>query len=47
LAVKIPLTGSDWLFKGYYGEDWRWRNAQQPGSRPRLETGSRTWQRPT
>jgi beta-mannosidase len=31
--MKISLNGSDWLFKGFYGEDWRWRNAHKPGSR--------------
>jgi beta-mannosidase len=30
---QISLNGVDWLFKGYLGEDWLWRNAHKPGSR--------------
>lgn len=33
MIERISLNGSGWLFKGYYGEDWRWRLAVQPGSR--------------
>ena len=29
----ISLNGSDWLFKEFYGEDWRWRNSHMPESR--------------
>jgi beta-mannosidase len=31
--VRLPLNGADWQFKGFYGEDWRWRNAHKPGTR--------------
>jgi beta-mannosidase len=30
---RISLNGSDWLFKEFYGEDWRWRNSHTPDSR--------------
>src|SRR5688572_8664180 len=30
---RISLNGSDWLFKDFYGEDWRWRNSHLPDSR--------------
>ena len=30
---RIALNGSDWLFKEFYGEDWRWRNSHMPDSR--------------
>ncbi len=30
---RISLNGADWWFKGYYGEDWRWRDAHRPASR--------------
>ena len=33
MPVVQSLNGSNWLFKGYYGEDWRWRRPHQPGSR--------------
>ncbi|MCZ7545175.1 MAG: hypothetical protein M5R40_17350 [Anaerolineae bacterium] len=33
MPERIALNGDDWQFKGYYGEDWRWRNAQQPATR--------------
>lgn len=29
---RISLNGSDWLFKDFYGEDWRWRNSHLPNS---------------
>src|SRR5438093_9962459 len=29
----ISLDGSDWLFKGFEGEDWRWRNSHKPDTR--------------
>src|SRR5215216_4206212 len=32
----ISLSGSDWFFKEFYGEDWRWRNSHLPNSRDRL-----------
>jgi beta-mannosidase len=31
--TRISLDGPDWLFKGYSGEEWLWRNAHQPRSR--------------
>lgn len=31
----ISLNGRDWLFKEFYGEDWRWRNSHMPDSRDR------------
>jgi hypothetical protein len=30
---RISLNGSDWLFKDFYGEDWRWRDSHLPKSR--------------
>ncbi len=30
MTNTISLSGSDWLFKEFYGEDWRWRNAHKP-----------------
>ena len=30
---RIFLNGSDWLFKDFYGEDWRWRGSHLPDSR--------------
>src|SRR5688572_11087734 len=30
---RISLNGSDWFFKDFYGEDWRWRNSHLPDSR--------------
>ena len=30
---RISLNGSDWLFKEFYGEDWRWRSSHMPDSR--------------
>ena len=32
---RISLNGSDWLFKDFYGEDWRWRSSHLPDSRDR------------
>jgi beta-mannosidase len=31
--TRMTLNGNDWLFKDYYGEDWRWRNAAMPDTR--------------
>jgi beta-mannosidase len=31
--MQISLSGKDWLFKDYIGEDWRWRDAHKPGTR--------------
>lgn len=31
--MQISLSGGDWLFKDYVGEDWRWRDAHKPGTR--------------
>ncbi len=31
--MRISLNGNDWLFKGYLGEDWFWRNGEKPGTR--------------
>jgi beta-mannosidase len=30
---RISLNASDWHFKEFYGEDWRWRNSHMPDSR--------------
>jgi beta-mannosidase len=30
---RISLNGSDWLFKDFYGEDWRWRDSHLPEGR--------------
>jgi hypothetical protein len=32
MTSRIPLNGSDWLFKDFYGEDWRWRGSHLSGS---------------
>ena len=32
MSKSISLNGSDWLFKDFYGEDWRWRGSHLPGS---------------
>src|SRR5215207_6573066 len=32
---RISLNGSDWRFKDFYGEDWRWRGSHLPDSRDR------------
>jgi beta-mannosidase len=42
MSQIISLNGADWLFKEFYGEDWRWRNAHLPDSRDR-----RGWRRGT
>ena len=31
--MHISLSGSDWQFKDYIGEDWRWRNGHKPNTR--------------
>ena len=31
--MRISLNGSDWLFKGFLGEDWVWRHAEKPDTR--------------
>ncbi|HWI62841.1 MAG TPA: glycoside hydrolase family 2 TIM barrel-domain containing protein, partial [Symbiobacteriaceae bacterium] len=33
MAYRISLGGRDWLFKGFVGEDWVWRNAEKPDTR--------------
>jgi beta-mannosidase len=33
MSKRISLNGSDWLFKDFYGEDWRWHNSHMPDSR--------------
>ncbi|HYF91076.1 MAG TPA: glycoside hydrolase family 2 TIM barrel-domain containing protein [Symbiobacteriaceae bacterium] len=33
MAERISLGGRDWLFKGFIGEDWIWRNAEKPDTR--------------
>lgn len=30
---SISLNGGDWLYKGYIGEDWLWRNSVKPVTR--------------
>ncbi len=30
LPLRLSLNGSDWTFKGFYGEDWNWRKSHQP-----------------
>ncbi len=35
MSKRISLQGSDWLFKDFYGEDWRWRNSHLPDTRDR------------
>jgi beta-mannosidase len=37
MPVHVSLNGDDWLFKGFYGEDWRWRDAHGPGTRDRRD----------
>src|SRR5215207_8978558 len=39
---RISLNGDDWLFKDFYGEDWRWRGSHLPDSldRRHWQTGS-------
>ncbi len=31
--MRLSLNGSDWQFKDYIGEDWRWRDAHLPVTR--------------
>lgn len=33
MSQRILLNGSDWQFKAFYGEDWRWRDAHKPDTR--------------
>ncbi|MCC6892679.1 MAG: hypothetical protein IT321_07660 [Anaerolineae bacterium] len=33
MSQRIPLNGSDWQFKAFYGEDWRWRDSHKPDTR--------------
>ncbi|HSL29861.1 MAG TPA: glycoside hydrolase family 2 TIM barrel-domain containing protein [Anaerolineales bacterium] len=42
MSKRISLNGSDWIFKDFYGEDWRWRGSHLPGSgdRRHWRTGS-------
>ncbi|HLU08451.1 MAG TPA: hypothetical protein VK003_02200, partial [Oceanobacillus sp.] len=40
MPQRIILSGDDWQFKEYYGEDWRWRNAHKPDTRD-----TRLWRR--
>jgi beta-mannosidase len=35
MSKRIALNGSDWLFKEFYGEDWRMRSSHLPDSRDR------------
>ncbi|MGB8984676.1 MAG: sugar-binding domain-containing protein [Anaerolineales bacterium] len=39
---RISLNGSDWRFKDFYGEDWRWRGSHLPDTRDKRQwrTGS-------
>ena len=39
---RISLNGSDWLFKEFYGEDWRWRGSHllDSGDRRHWRVGS-------
>ncbi len=30
LPVRLSLNGGDWIFKGFYGEDWNWRKSHRP-----------------
>ncbi len=30
VPLRVSLNGSDWSFKGFYGEDWNWRKSHQP-----------------
>ncbi|HEY3473458.1 MAG TPA: glycoside hydrolase family 2 protein [Anaerolineales bacterium] len=32
MSKRISLNGSDWFFKDFYGEDWRWRTSHLPDS---------------
>ena len=40
MSKRILLNGDDWLFKDFYGEDWRMRGSHLPESRDR-----RHWRR--
>lgn len=42
MSKRIILNGNDWLFKDFYGEDWRMRGSHLPESRDRRHwrTGS-------
>ncbi len=31
--MQITLNGADWQFKGFNGEEWRWRNEHLPGTK--------------
>ncbi len=31
--MQITLNGTDWQFKGFNGEEWRWRNEHHPQTR--------------
>src|SRR5258708_37214954 len=33
MHTRISLSGPDWQFKDFIGEDWVWRNAHMPESR--------------
>lgn len=35
MFAQMRLDGSDWLFKGYLGDDWELRGAQKPDTRDR------------
>ncbi len=30
MSQRMLLSGNDWQFKEFYGEDWRWRDAHKP-----------------
>jgi len=31
--MRISLNGNDWRLKGFYGEDWVWRNSEKPDTK--------------
>ena len=31
--MRLTLSGTDWQFKGFEGEDWVWRDSQKPDTR--------------
>lgn len=33
MSQRLLLNGSDWQFKAFYGEDWRWRDSHKPDTR--------------
>lgn len=35
MPMRIDLNGSDWTFKGFYGEDWELHKVYQPDTRDR------------